>query len=90
MVRFARERVLLVIVPAVTTRTIARSTMPFATFGSSICSQIATLKPFETSFGGWPSTARTAPAIGPRPRPSIATSARSGSRRAGASSWKSS
>jgi hypothetical protein len=39
-----------VIVPAVTTRTIARSTMPFATFGSSICSQIATLKPFETSF----------------------------------------
>jgi len=34
----------------VTTRTIARSTIPFAERGSSICSQIATLKPFATSF----------------------------------------
>ena len=39
-----------VIVPGVTTRTIPRSTIPLVVFGSLICSQMATLKPFCTSF----------------------------------------
>jgi hypothetical protein len=36
--------------PGVTTRVTSRFTMPFATFGSSTCSQITTLWPSSQSF----------------------------------------
>jgi len=48
--RFSSRTVSSVIVPGVTTRTTARSTIPFASFGSCICSQIATFRPSLMSF----------------------------------------
>ena len=44
-------------VPGVTTRTTARSTTPFASFGSWICSQTATRSPCSTSLRKYPSAA---------------------------------